>query len=560
MKGGVWKEILTQYEAEGDFNHSYLITFRSLVRFLESGSFMFLDRELMMTWMKDQMARVTLEQVFIRLSTLKKFLAYLERHGLCTPGLLASLRTDSTLLLQLKGSRQYCGGKIHVDEHWHVILAEFEQALRGFSSLHIARHLREAGDVAAHLEKSGKAYPDHGFFMEWLDERLQRYQVDSILLSITRLERFCTFLVKEGHSPSNPVSMWRKAHQGMRDALMRRRKGAPPNLRPPRFQSVISSCFIAFIDYKKSLGRKYDQTPVLRNFDRYLKERTVETLAAIDGKCLLDFLGTFSHCKTSTRKNVQGVLRGFFHFLERRGDIDSSRNPTRALSRVVRFPHIPHIFSLKEITSILEDLKRTPQHRHHMDKMALFTIVHLLYSCGLRISEALRLRVQDVNFDERTIFIYQTKFGKDRLIPCGCRTAEYLENYQHVLQERLGVPDQRTPFFMRALGIPFSRQYVEVKFRGACARAGVRMASGKTPTLHHLRHSFAVHRLYKWYQDGTDPREKLVLLSLYMGHVEPEHTQHYLHLSSDLLRMAGRPVEQSLEEWLKAVQEEHDDA
>jgi len=61
----------------------------------------------------------------------------------------------------------------------------------------------------------------------------------------------------------------------------------------------------------------------------------------------------------------------------------------------------------------------------------------------------------------------------------------------------------------------------------------------------------AVHRLYKWYMEGADPQKRLILLSIYMGHVEPHSTQYYLNLSHDLLRIAGRPLEKALENWLK---------
>jgi hypothetical protein len=61
----------------------------------------------------------------------------------------------------------------------------------------------------------------------------------------------------------------------------------------------------------------------------------------------------------------------------------------------------------------------------------------------------------------------------------------------------------------------------------------------------------AVHRLYKWYLEGAEPQKRLVLLSIYMGHVAPSSTQYYLNLSQDLLRVAGRSLEQALESWLK---------
>jgi len=58
--------------------------------------------------------------------------------------------------------------------------------------------------------------------------------------------------------------------------------------------------------------------------------------------------------------------------------------------------------------------------------------------------------------------------------------------------------------------------------------------------VHHLRHSFAVAALHRWYLAGDDPQAKLPLLATYLGHVEPAHTHRYLHLTPDLRQAASR--------------------
>lgn len=87
----------------------------------------------------------------------------------------------------------------------------------------------------------------------------------------------------------------------------------------------------------------------------------------------------------------------------------------------------------------------------------MVTLIFLIYACGLRISEALKLQVQDVNFHEKTLFIRRTKFGKDRLMPFCRRAGEYLAAYHHLRQERLGESREDDFFFVRSIGKPCSR-------------------------------------------------------------------------------------------------------
>ena len=78
-------------------------------------------------------------------------------------------------------------------------------------------------------------------------------------------------------------------------------------------------------------------------------------------------------------------------------------------------------------------------------------------------------------------------------------------------------------------------------------RCGLSKLTGPGPRLHDLRHSFATHRLYKWYQDGRDPLSRLPWLTTYMGHVNIENTQVYLTVTQTLLREGDRRFQQKFE-------------
>ena len=82
-------------------------------------------------------------------------------------------------------------------------------------------------------------------------------------------------------------------------------------------------------------------------------------------------------------------------------------------------------------------------------------------------------------------------------------------------------------------------------FRILCDRAGIRRTDGahEQPRMHDLRHTFAVHRLTSWYQQGADVQRLLHHLSVYLGHVHLRHTQVYLSMTPELLREASQRFE-----------------
>jgi len=552
-----WKKILLQFEvlcSQKQYKCHHVESARRLVRFLKAGSFTFVNEEILMRWMQKRLTSCTLECMLIDLTQLKHFILFLEQKDLCSPGLLRRLMENSNLLLQLQGSRRYRVSGIPLGKYWQELIVSFEASLRGFAPLQTARMVGVAIEFAHLLQKKGVTSPDEGTFLEWLDKKLSLYCIDTVVFLLPHLDRFCQFLMEKGACSANPVRQWRQGQWHSREALLRRREGKPPKVPSPEFQSVIAPLIYDFIAHKRSLGRKYEHVPMLKYLDRYLLKQHVENIEEVDERLLLDFLTTCQHWQASTRKTSIGLLNEFFRYLERRGEFSPQRNPAKALPRVVRHSHIPFIFSVKNIVDLLSYLRNSFKGIHDFDRHTVYTLFYLIYACGLRISEARRLQVRDVNLTERTLFIRQTKFGKDRLIPFGRRAGEYLSAYHRLRRERLGEPQKTDPFFVQSIGRPYSRGRLQSIFSYICEQIGLCRPSGPKPRVHDLRHSFTVHRLYKWYLEGADPQERLVFLSIYLGHVDPKHTEHYLHISEDLMRIAGRPLEKSLDEWLKERQ------
>jgi integrase len=170
------------------------------------------------------------------------------------------------------------------------------------------------------------------------------------------------------------------------------------------------------------------------------------------------------------------------------------------------------------------------------------TLIGLLLSTGLRAGEAIRLRDQDIVLEAEApahLRVLRTKFRKSRLVPLHPSTAEVLRHYRQQ-RARLGVQGKSDAFFISQRGTALRYRTVsgvfvelarEVRLRGPVGTRG--------PSLHSLRHTFAVHRLLAWYRDGRDVHDCLPNLAVYLGHMKPEETYWYLTATPDLLRAAA---------------------
>ena len=532
-----WLAVLTELEAS---SRQQLSTARSLLHFLQRSSSERLDEMTLLRWINEHLSHgAPLASTLLRLTHVDTVVAILADRGLAERDLVQRLRKRPDLLEHLSG------GRPRVPAAWQEALTNFEQSLRGFAPLHQARCLE---DAARFIDGLGEqTSPDEQSMLHWLDQELSRCTLPTVLLSFPRVERFCQFLVDCGH-PCNPALQWRRRHQSLEQTLRCRKDGHVAAPKAPRYRSFLAPHIEAYSAFKRGLGMKYSVVNYVDALGDFAQRQGLYEVGQINRSIVLDFLSSRSW-QISTRREVQGTIKGFFRFLARSGVIPVYQNPADRLPRIRRPPRPPYIFSLREIAAILDELKKAPTHA--FNQRLYSAMVLLIYGCGLRRREAVQLQVGDVDLENAVVFIRCTKFGKDRRIPIGPRVCEQLTDYHRNRVERLGPPSTETNFFTQATGDPVAAGYLLKQFRGACVRARIGSASRPKPRLHDLRHSFAVHRLYKWYIEGVDPQSRLPLLSIYMGHVSGESTRHYLNLSQDLLRIASRPMERNLETWLR---------
>lgn len=159
------------------------------------------------------------------------------------------------------------------------------------------------------------------------------------------------------------------------------------------------------------------------------------------------------------------------------------------------------------------------------------TLLSLLASTGLRISEALALRFDDVTSDG--LLIRETKFRKSRLVPLHDTAVAGLERY---LERRRRFPTSDDHVFVSPWGRALKYGYVRKKFRQVVKQAGLEPGSGQPrPQLHSFRHTFTVRALQAC-PDGRDRvGQHMLALSTYLGHARVTDTYWYLQAVPELM-------------------------
>jgi integrase/recombinase XerD len=155
-------------------------------------------------------------------------------------------------------------------------------------------------------------------------------------------------------------------------------------------------------------------------------------------------------------------------------------------------------------------------------------LVRLLWCCGLRIGEALSLRIGDVDLAEALITVRKAKHNRTRLVPMSQSLAAYARRYAvavgHVAE------DPGAWFFPSPRGGGYNPCSATAHIQDLMLQAGVTTAAGRAPRTHDLRHSYAVACLAKLHDDGVDAYVALPLLATYMGHADISSAEYYLRL------------------------------
>ena len=315
-----------------------------------------------------------------------------------------------------------------------------------------------------------------------------------------------------------------------------------PHLPAPA--SPIAPHILAFIAHKRALNRRYRvEEKALFMFDRYMTSVGAMSLVEITPPIIDAFLIGRSRTRPRSFNHLVGVVRRLFEWMVQHSIIDSS--PVTASLRRGGQARIPYIFDLAAAQRLIDVCVQLPDQNGALLRGSTYaTIFSLLYGLGLRVGEAARLCFKDVDRERNILTIRETKFSKSRLIPMGPRIAERLYDFIALRQQRTTKLLPNDPLFSFRRGRPLNPGTISQTFHALVPKLGLDLREGGTqPHAHDLRHSFAVGTVLRWYRCGGNPADKLMMLSTFLGHVDPASTAVYLTITPELLDAAGQRFE-----------------
>jgi integrase len=205
----------------------------------------------------------------------------------------------------------------------------------------------------------------------------------------------------------------------------------------------------------------------------------------------------------------------------------------------------PYLYSEQEVKDLLAAALRLPTAwpSTPLRPRVFHCLLGLLSVTGLRISEALDLKLEDVDPDQGVLTIRSAKFGRSRLVPLHPTTRTVLVDYLQRRRQFLG-PRRSDFVFVSNRGTRLDGGRVHRAFYTLSRQTGLRaLGSRNGPRLHDFRHRFAVQVLTRWYESGEDPARRLPELSTYLGHIYVAGTYWYLSNSPELMAQAMRRLE-----------------
>jgi len=305
------------------------------------------------------------------------------------------------------------------------------------------------------------------------------------------------------------------------------------------FQSILAPFMDRFLQEKHACGYRYHEpTRILRRLDDFLFQEGLTT-CELPRSIAQKWLAKRTHENPRTHQQRIMVVRQFSRFLCRLGYC--AYVPDQTLAPRARSSFVPRILTHEEIRKLLQSVDALePTARSPLRHLIMPEVFRLLYGCGFRLGEVLKLRVRDLDLNQGIVTVRQGKFRKDRLVPLALSLVHRLRKYAASFENR---PLDQI-FFPAPEGGPFCLRTVYGLFRKLLLKCGIAHAGrGKGPRVHDLRHTFAVHTLLRWYRDGEDLDAKLPLLATYLGHQHLLGTQRYLHLTAELFPQITARVE-----------------
>lgn len=250
----------------------------------------------------------------------------------------------------------------------------------------------------------------------------------------------------------------------------------------------------------------------------FLEENKINNIAGADTPVILKHLISMRNAGLGARSRARHLvtIRGFYRFLVQEKLL--KHDPTRLIDLPKSGLKLPDVLSVEEIRLLLS-IPDTNTPTGSRDA----AMIELLYAAGLRVSELINLKLQDVNMEAGFVRVFG-KGSKERVVPIGLFAKEKISDYLKTARPLILKNIASRYLFVARAGKPMTRQ----GFWKLIKRYALKAGFNKKITPHSLRHSFASHLL----EGGADLRA----VQLMLGHVDISTTQIYTHVAREHLK------------------------
>jgi len=284
-----------------------------------------------------------------------------------------------------------------------------------------------------------------------------------------------------------------------------------PRLARTHLASGLADSLRTYLATRRALGRRFTiEENILRRWDDFLC-RHYRGARVVRAEMFNRWALTMPGLSANVRRSHLRAVRNFLLF--------HARNDSKTyLPDLATFPKpcsylTPRLVTPAEMGRVLATADRLPaSHTNPLRAQTVHLALVLLFCCGLRRGELLRLRLRHFDVKEAVLRIEATKFHKSRLVPVAASVARELHSFVE-LRRKHGLPAHPdSPLLWNGRRPPPDDCYCAVSlntnWQQLCLAAGVLDGRGRPPRLHDLRHSFAVSALHRWYQQGVEVQAK----------------------------------------------------
>lgn len=300
--------------------------------------------------------------------------------------------------------------------------------------------------------------------------------------------------------------------------------------------AMIKGFLSNFAQYMEGMAReKHNSGFSLKYMDKHLAEFDCFCSNHFPDKYSLDkelVEAWVYHTESKSVQEIQKRFRTMMHLgnymLPLRGGTYIAKNTLKTVK-----PEEPHIFTdaqLEEFFQFCDGFKavKYPPYRH----LVTSVIFRMIYCCGLRNSEACHLKCCDINLQDGTIKIYESKGHKNRVVYMSEDLTELCRKYDSAM---VTMNPGREYFFSSSRAGYYNNTLVCALFDSILKKTSFYGKTSKKPTCHGLRHTFAVNSMRKCIAEGENFDIMIRYLSRYMGHSCPQNTMYYLHMAVNLV-------------------------